>query len=207
MSRQRKHVADDVLSASPLPTESLRVARVVESRGSNILEVEFESGESILATFPARYTKKIWIKRGDFVMVEQADLRASGKVVGVITSVIRDDQIRHIKEHGLWYVHGTDAALCVCSRSGPDCRHSGRPAAFETRDCKTDPTSSEHDELSQNGAGSHEDSDGSSSDDEELASNPNHTLVADDSSSDEDDDDDDDDDDDAGHDTARHESE
>ena len=114
MSRQRKHVADDVLSASPLPTESLRVARVVESRGSNILEVEFESGESILATFPARYTKKIWIKRGDFVMVEQADLRASGKVVGVITSVIRDDQIRHIKDHGLWYVHGTDAALCVC---------------------------------------------------------------------------------------------
>jgi translation initiation factor IF-1 len=64
MSRSRKHVIDDILTSDPVPTDARRVGRVVESRGSNIMEVALESGDSILATIPARYSKKIWIKRG-----------------------------------------------------------------------------------------------------------------------------------------------
>jgi hypothetical protein len=44
------------------------------------------------------------VDQADYVLVEQAGLKASGKVVGVIHCVLYANHIRHIKSLGLWYV-------------------------------------------------------------------------------------------------------
>jgi probable RNA-binding protein EIF1AD len=44
--------------------EEQRVCRVLDMRGGNILEVEFADKSTTLCMIPAKYRKKIWIRKG-----------------------------------------------------------------------------------------------------------------------------------------------
>jgi translation initiation factor IF-1 len=46
--------------------EEQRVCRVLDMRGGNILEVEFADKSTTLCMIPAKYRKKIWIRKGAF---------------------------------------------------------------------------------------------------------------------------------------------
>ena len=51
---------------------------------------------------PTKFRKNVWIKRGDFVMVEP--IEEGDKVKAEITHILYKEQIKYIREEKMWYV-------------------------------------------------------------------------------------------------------
>ncbi|XP_065307061.1 probable RNA-binding protein EIF1AD [Dermacentor albipictus] len=95
-----KHVTKEVLEDYVLPKENQQIVRVLCGRGNNLHEVEEPSGNTYLVSMPVKFRKNIWIKRGDFVIVEP--IEEGDKVKAEIERILYRDQIKYIKEEGLW---------------------------------------------------------------------------------------------------------
>ena len=67
---KKKHVCREVLDDYVLPSGSQEIVRVQGGRGNNLHEVIDASGKSYLVSMPTKFRKSVWIKRGDFVIVE-----------------------------------------------------------------------------------------------------------------------------------------
>ena len=113
MSR-KKHVESAYLYGDiEPPTDAQCIARARGTRGGNILEVEFENGETTLCMIPARFNKKLWIRRGGLVIVEQTVTEATdAKVTANVVAVLYPEHLKHFRKAG---VHvpvfaGADAA-------------------------------------------------------------------------------------------------
>jgi probable RNA-binding protein EIF1AD len=52
----------------PIPSNEQKIVKVTELRGSNLCEVQEPEGTKLLVSFPAKFKKLIWIKRGNFVL-------------------------------------------------------------------------------------------------------------------------------------------
>ncbi|KAJ3071554.1 putative RNA-binding protein eif1ad [Quaeritorhiza haematococci] len=138
----RKRAALKVYEGFHEPTESQRIAQVLQFRGKGLLDVvtprssgsptlednatvtpaqqETTSGgsaltetaetqrpqgngtetETILVALPARFKNLVWLKRGSYVIID-ATLNNT-KVVGEIVHVLFPDQIKQLKNKGLW---------------------------------------------------------------------------------------------------------
>lgn len=71
-STKRKHVYAEVLQSElRVPTESQEIVRVVAGRGNNLHEVESATEGTFLVTMPSKFRKNIWVKRGDYILVER----------------------------------------------------------------------------------------------------------------------------------------
>ncbi|EFJ48885.1 hypothetical protein VOLCADRAFT_104609 [Volvox carteri f. nagariensis] len=104
MSRSRKHVTLGLDEEVQPPGPGQSIVRALGSRGSNLIAVEFPDGRQTLVLMPAKFNKKLWVKRGGYLLVE--DSPAAGgdsKVTGTILSVLYDDQIKQLaKMPGIW---------------------------------------------------------------------------------------------------------
>jgi probable RNA-binding protein EIF1AD len=104
----RKQVTDSVLYELVEPTEAQKVALVLRSHGSNLLELQAESGVVGLAMLPTKFRKLVWIKRGDFVIISAAEGDfttadgSAGRVRFMIDHILYADQIKHLKACGKW---------------------------------------------------------------------------------------------------------
>ena len=123
-SHYRKHLTDNILTSLPEPTATSMVARVLGSRGGNIIEIELpvdkESDndcsaaspnkvQSSLALMPTKFHKLIWVKRNDFLIVtgaagsyETSTTGEEGKVQHMVSHILFREQVRHIKQVGMW---------------------------------------------------------------------------------------------------------
>lgn len=71
-STKRKHVYAEVLSCElRVPATDEEVVRVLAGRGNNLHEVETASGDCYLVSMPAKFRRNVWVKRGDYVLVQQ----------------------------------------------------------------------------------------------------------------------------------------
>uniref|UniRef100_A0A023FH58 Probable RNA-binding protein EIF1AD n=1 Tax=Amblyomma cajennense TaxID=34607 RepID=A0A023FH58_AMBCJ len=95
-----KHVTKEVLEDYVLPKENQQIVRVLSGRGNNLHAVEDPSGTTYLVSMPVKFRKNIWIKRGDFVIVEP--IEEGDKVKAEIQHILYRDQMKYIKEEGLW---------------------------------------------------------------------------------------------------------
>ena len=103
MSKQRKHVEEEILTQFPEPGEGEMIVQVKESRGRNTLEVIYPDGNSILALIPAKFQKKIWIKKGNFVIIEPTFLPDStSKVLAVVTHTLFPEDVQHLIDTDQW---------------------------------------------------------------------------------------------------------
>ena len=116
MSR-RKHLEEQMLVVPDLE-DNQSIARVVKLHGSNIVQVEtpkmLEAGpskdtddlEECLCLLPAKFSKRFWVKRGNFVVIEftvDKDHSTSGKIKGTITHVLYGDQVKQLKKNkSIW---------------------------------------------------------------------------------------------------------
>ncbi|PVD26486.1 hypothetical protein C0Q70_14163 [Pomacea canaliculata] len=102
MSRitKRKHVVREVLDEYVLPSGKQDIVRVLGGRGNNLHEVEDPTGTKYLVSMPTKFRKNVWIKRGDFVIVEP--IEEGEKVRAEIVHILLRDHIRHIQDQGLW---------------------------------------------------------------------------------------------------------
>ena len=67
---KKKHVCREVLDDYVLPSGNQEIVRVAASRGNNLHEVVDAKGKSFLVSMPTKFRKSVWIKRGNFVIVE-----------------------------------------------------------------------------------------------------------------------------------------
>lgn len=85
---KRKHVAKEIQDLS-VPTESQSIVRIIESRGNNLHEVEDAARNQYLVSMPTKFRRNIWVKRGDFVLVEpipEGD-KVKAEIVKILTRV------------------------------------------------------------------------------------------------------------------------
>lgn len=106
-SHYRKHLTDAVLHDYPEPTENECIAKVVATRGGNQFDVLVAGNDTPqLAILPSKFNKLIWVKRGDYCIVETGDDDAqdstSGGVRYLITHILYKEQIKHLKAKKLW---------------------------------------------------------------------------------------------------------
>ncbi|CAI9091903.1 OLC1v1027014C1 [Oldenlandia corymbosa var. corymbosa] len=82
------------------------IMQVLDLRGSNQIEVMDAKGEKSLALFPAKFQRSMWIKRGNFVVVDESgreEAAESGSKVGcVVVQVLFHDQVRELQKSPEW---------------------------------------------------------------------------------------------------------
>ncbi|KAF5308309.1 hypothetical protein FQR65_LT06302 [Abscondita terminalis] len=103
MSRatKRKHVLMEVMQDdfSP-PTEHQQIVKVISSKGNNLHEVESTEGTTFLVSMPTKFRKNVWVKRGDFVLVEP--IEEGDKVKAEMVRVLTNDHIKYFIKDGVW---------------------------------------------------------------------------------------------------------
>jgi len=109
----RKHLTDSVLNDLPEPSEHEQIARVVATRGGNQFDICLANDDTpYLAILPTKFHKLVWVKRGDYVMVEVGDTvsqdtgtedpKNDGGIRHMISHILYKDQVKHLKSKGLW---------------------------------------------------------------------------------------------------------
>uniref|UniRef100_U5EJ62 Probable RNA-binding protein EIF1AD n=1 Tax=Corethrella appendiculata TaxID=1370023 RepID=U5EJ62_9DIPT len=105
MSRvtKRKHVLkEQEADEFDLPTENQSIVRICSSRGNNLHEVETanEQNEKFLVSMPVKFRKNVWIKRGDFVLVEP--IAEGDKVKAEICRILTQEHVKIYEKEGVW---------------------------------------------------------------------------------------------------------
>ncbi|XP_071396631.1 probable RNA-binding protein EIF1AD [Centroberyx affinis] len=97
---KRKHVVKEVLGDFVTPTENQQIVKVTGSRGNNLHETVTAQGETFLVSMPTKFRKNIWIKRGDYVIVDP--IEEGEKVKAEISVILYKDHIQHLQKLTLW---------------------------------------------------------------------------------------------------------
>ena len=113
-STKRKHVTKEVLDEFRLPKTNEKIVQILAGRGNNLHEVydpSYQNAEALdagvvpndkryLVSMPTKFRKNVWIKRGDFVVIEP--IAEGDKVKAEIVQILYKEQIKYIKEQGSW---------------------------------------------------------------------------------------------------------
>ncbi len=145
---RRKHLEEQLHVVPESLEDNQTVARVVKLHGSNIVEVETpkrsaghanandgdgdgrdDESEGLaccLCLLPAKFSKRFWIKRGNFVVIEftvgedHGKRSTEGKIKGSITHILYPDQVKELKKAGdLWPAVFNESEEEVVERRGP----------------------------------------------------------------------------------------
>ena len=71
-STKRKHVTKELLDDNfELPKENQKIVRIVAGRGNNLHQViEADEKTTYLVSMPNKFRKNVWVKRGNYCIVE-----------------------------------------------------------------------------------------------------------------------------------------
>ncbi|XP_023124614.1 probable RNA-binding protein EIF1AD [Amphiprion ocellaris] len=97
---KRKHVVKEVLGDFVTPTENQQIVKVTGSRGNNLHETVTAQGDTFLVSMPTKFRKNIWIKRGDYVIVDP--IEEGEKVKAEISVILYKDHIQYLQKQQLW---------------------------------------------------------------------------------------------------------
>ncbi|CAH1394658.1 unnamed protein product [Nezara viridula] len=118
---KKKHVMSDMLfSGDLLLEEGQKIVRVVCGRGNNLHEVEElePSGDNFLVSMPVRFRKTVWVKRGDYLIVQP--IEEGDKVKAEITDILTRDRIKYLKQRKLWPGKEDDHSDSSCNEDIPE---------------------------------------------------------------------------------------
>ncbi|NP_001040352.1 translation initiation factor 1a [Bombyx mori] len=98
---KRKHVMNEALGDDyELPKDNQNIVKVVKSKGNNLHEITTPTGEEYLVSMPTKFRKNIWVKRGDYILVEP--IPEGDKVKAEIVKIMNKDSIKFYKENNVW---------------------------------------------------------------------------------------------------------
>ncbi|XP_035784901.1 probable RNA-binding protein EIF1AD [Anopheles albimanus] len=83
-----------------LPKPNQQIVKIVASRGNNLHEVVSGQDDKFLVSMPMKFRKNVWIKRGDFVLVES--IEEGDKVKGEICRILTKEHIKTFEKEGVW---------------------------------------------------------------------------------------------------------
>ncbi|KAI8816423.1 uncharacterized protein EV422DRAFT_545955 [Fimicolochytrium jonesii] len=100
----RKQTSQAALEALPLPGPSALVAKILNNKGGGNYEVALPNTvHSATVSMPQKFRNVVWVKRGSYVLVELGGEESrAARVDGEILHVLMPDQVKHIKNQGLW---------------------------------------------------------------------------------------------------------
>lgn len=125
MSRinRQKHVMNELMEGDfDPPAENQQFARILKSRGNNLHEVEpavfvaeikdnsdeeESSASTFLVSMPTKFRKNIWVKRGNFVVIEM--IAEGQKVKGEIVRILLPEHVKEFKKDGIWPAKFTES--------------------------------------------------------------------------------------------------
>ncbi|TDG53436.1 hypothetical protein AWZ03_000251 [Drosophila navojoa] len=117
---RRKHVLKEMMEDDySLPTEQQQIVRVVSSRGNNLHEVESATAENFLVSMPNKFRKNVWVKRGDYILVEP--IEEGDKVKAEISKILTPEHIKEYTKAGIWPERFAKKATTPSSKA----EHSG----------------------------------------------------------------------------------
>ncbi|KAL8539397.1 hypothetical protein ACS0TY_001137 [Phlomoides rotata] len=106
MKRGRKNLKRAVEEEMSTLQQGQSIMQVSDLRGSNLIEVMDAKGKDLIAIFPAKFQKSMWIKRGNFVVVDESGreeaVESGRKVAGIVTQVLYHDQLRVLQKSSEW---------------------------------------------------------------------------------------------------------
>lgn len=117
---KRKHVMKEMQTDDfDPPGPNQQIVRIIGSRGNNLHEVESaecdttsngnnaaatgdgdNNAERFLVSMPTKFRKNVWVKRGDFVIVEPID--EGDKVKAEIIRILTPQHIKEFTKDGIW---------------------------------------------------------------------------------------------------------
>ena len=116
-SQYRKSVTDSFLNDDYVPTESEKIVKVLGNRGDNTFEVQTETGEKVLARLPKKFNKLIWIKTGDYVVIEMTvteavedEVTPTDREQYSINHILSKPNVKFLKNKNFW-PNGLDLEL------------------------------------------------------------------------------------------------
>uniref|UniRef100_A0A914Y979 Probable RNA-binding protein EIF1AD n=1 Tax=Panagrolaimus superbus TaxID=310955 RepID=A0A914Y979_9BILA len=83
-----------------LPESNQMIAKTIASRGNNLHEVLDQKGNQYLASMPMKFRNTVWLKRGQYVLVES--IEEGDKVKAEIVNILDSDSVLYIEENGQW---------------------------------------------------------------------------------------------------------
>ncbi|KAL6034685.1 hypothetical protein STEG23_014002 [Scotinomys teguina] len=83
-----------------VPSDQQQIVKVLRTPGNNLHEVETAQGQRFLVSMPSKYRKNIWIKRGDFLIVDP--IEEGEKVKAEISFVLCKNHVRSLQKEGHW---------------------------------------------------------------------------------------------------------
>uniref|UniRef100_UPI00358EABDC probable RNA-binding protein EIF1AD n=1 Tax=Myxine glutinosa TaxID=7769 RepID=UPI00358EABDC len=173
---KRKYVVREVMEEYVVPSEQQQVVRVLGSPGNNLHEVETALAQRFLVSMPPKYRKNIWIKRGDYLIVDP--IEEGDKVKGEIVFILYKEHIKHLKHAGAWPEAFADG----------DCASNRDSVAVSVSHNKTK-SQMNHENAEDNGNDEEEEEEEENDDDSDLFVNTNRKnfeyTISDSESSDE----------------------
>ncbi|CAF1406434.1 unnamed protein product [Adineta ricciae] len=95
-----KYVVNEALQRYELPDEKHYIVKIIAPRGNNLHEVVTPNGSTFLVSMPTKFRNTIFIKRGDYVLVE--DIEEGDKVKAEIVQILLRDNIKYIRSQNCW---------------------------------------------------------------------------------------------------------
>lgn len=86
---KRKHVTKEIEEDINVPTESQTIVQLIQSRGNNLHEVIDCFDVRYLASMPVKFRRNVWVKQGNYVLVEpiaEGD-KVKAEIVKILTKV------------------------------------------------------------------------------------------------------------------------
>jgi len=96
---KRKHVSKELDEFDDLPTDK-SIVKIISGKGNNLHLVKTDHGEEYLVSMPTKFRKHVWVKRGDYVLVEP--IEEGDKVKAEISHVLLKAHIKQLKKEGKW---------------------------------------------------------------------------------------------------------
>jgi len=89
VATKRKYVFQELGDMS-LPSDSQSIVQIVQARGHNLHEVVTPTGEQYIVSMPTKFRQNIWVKRGDYIVVEpiMEGKKVKGEIVKILTKVV-----------------------------------------------------------------------------------------------------------------------
>ena len=97
---KKKFVLKEVLEEFVLPTENQTIAMIIRGCGNNLHKATLPSSEEVLVSMPRKFRVNVYVKRGNFVVLEP--ILEGVKVRFEVVNILYPEQIQYIQEHGAW---------------------------------------------------------------------------------------------------------
>lgn len=98
---KRKHVFHEVLKDDlSLPSPRQQIVKITNSRGNNLHEVIAADQSTFLVSMPTKFRKNVWVKRGNYVLVEP--IEEGDKVKAEIVKILTNEHIKCFKKENAW---------------------------------------------------------------------------------------------------------